>query len=52
MSPPVNAEARTHSFVNNSTYYSVKLDEELGLEASAGVVLALPPLTQQTVHFI
>lgn len=32
--------------------YSVKLDQELSLEASAGVVLALAALTQQTVHFI
>lgn len=36
----------------NATLHPVKLQQELRLEASAGVVLTLPAFTQQTVHLV
>lgn len=32
--------------------HSIKLDEKLGFESSAGVMLSLSPLAQQTVDLI
>ena len=35
-----------------SASYPIKLDKELGLEPPAGVVLALPSLTQHRVNLV